>query len=151
MLFRSLRRLSWRTNGPRRSRRCTRRCWEARGRGLQICTIEPHNAYFWIASVLRIHCEESVRTDTSRRGQRRGTPLPFRPLPLHPERDGKGQVEASPSPCSSPSSSADSCVCRLVIVKLLSSAKTGFSYIAKRPRTAETKLAFMKEIGRAHV
>ncbi|KAM0753227.1 hypothetical protein T439DRAFT_378928 [Meredithblackwellia eburnea MCA 4105] len=33
---------------------------------------------------------------------------------------------------------------RLVVVRLLSTAATGVSYIAKRPRTAEKKLAFMK-------
>lgn len=33
---------------------------------------------------------------------------------------------------------------RLVIVRLLSTAATGFSYVARRPRTAERKLAFMK-------
>lgn len=43
----------------------------------------------------------------------------------------------------SDSASADP-VRRLVIVRLLSSAATGVSYIAKRPRTAEKKLAFMK-------
>ncbi|BGP12243.1 hypothetical protein JCM10213v2_000156 [Rhodosporidiobolus nylandii] len=33
---------------------------------------------------------------------------------------------------------------RLVVVRLLSTVGTGFSYIARRPRTAEKKLAFMK-------
>ncbi|SCZ91335.1 BZ3500_MvSof-1268-A1-R1_Chr1-2g01341 [Microbotryum saponariae] len=33
---------------------------------------------------------------------------------------------------------------RLLTVRLLSTVGTGFSYIAKRPRTAEKKLAFMK-------
>ena len=79
------------------------------------------------------------------------SPPPFHPRPLPPHPASKPALAPSPRPRPSPrvqKSLSAPFVCgmltRTLLVKLLSTAGTGFFYTTKRPRVALYKLAFRK-------